>query len=148
MQTPSTLSIWLSEQALPLALIAAAVALILIVLAASAQSRRRRMNQVRHDVTEQSFVKELAVFGFDAQISGTTYRYLQDSQNIYFPIEASDLLDEDLGLDHEDLHQTIQDLLRLNSRLYMPGLKHTPLVDVEDLVRFIQASPRISNVAA
>lgn len=148
LQTPSTLSIWLSEQALPLIIIAAAIALILIVLAVSAQSRKRRMNRVRSDVTEQTFIQELAAFGFDAQVSGTTYRYLQNNQNIYFPIQAFDLLDEDLGLDHDDVEQTIQELLQLNGRRYMPGLKHTPLVNVEDLVRFIQASPRRSNVAA
>ncbi len=143
MQTPSTLSIWLSEQALPLAVIVVLLAFVMIVLTVSARNRRLKMNATRSGTNEDTFVESLLVYGFDPEISRTVYRYLQEKQNVHFPIEATDLLDEDLGLDLVDLDETVQDSLRLTRRVYQPGLKHTPLTTVEDLVRFIQASPRL-----
>ena len=148
MQTPSTLSIWLSEQALPLAIIVVLLALVMIVLSVSARNRRVRLNQSRAGTNEDTFVESLVVYGFDPQISRTIYRYLQEKQNVHFPIEATDLLDEDLGLDLVDLDETVRDVLQLTRRQYQPGLRHQPLVTVEDLVRFIQASPRLVERAA
>ena len=148
MQTPSTLSIWLSEQALPLGVIVALLALVMIVLSVSARNRRVRLNQSRSGTNEDTFVDSLIVYGFDPQISQTIYRYLQDKQNVHFPIEATDLLDEDLGLDLVDLDETVRDVLQLTRRQYQPGLRYEPLVTVEDLVRFIQASPRLVERAA
>jgi hypothetical protein len=58
------------------------------------------------------------------------------------------LLDEDLGLDMVDLDETVRDVFQLTRRRYQPGLRHTPLVTVEDLVRFVQASPRLVEQAA
>ena len=148
MQTPSTLSIWLGEQAGPLLIIAFLLAFVMIVLYVSARNRRARMNEARSGANEDTFVNSLIVFGFDPAISSRTYRYLQEHQNVSFPIEAGDLLDEDLGLDGEDIEESIHDLMNATGRLYQPGLKHEPLVTVEDLVRFIQASPRLSELAA
>jgi hypothetical protein len=148
MQTPSTVSIWLSEQALPLAIIVVLVALVMIVLSVSARNRRVRLNQSRAGTNEDTFVESLVVYGFDPQISRTVYTYLQDKQNVHFPIESTDLLDEDLGLDLVDLDETVRDVLQLTRRQYQPGLRHAPLVTVEDLVRFIQASPRLVERAA
>jgi len=148
MQTPSTVSIWLSEQAGPLALIAAFLALVMIVLFVSARRRRTRMNEARSGLTEDTFVESLIGYGFDPVIARTTYSYLQDVQNVAFPIQASDLLDEDLGLDLDDVEESIIDILALTGRLHQRGLRHTPIVTVEDLVRFIQASPRFSELAA
>jgi len=76
------------------------------------------------------------------------YRYLQEQQNVAFPIEPLDDLDHDLGLDSEDLEQTIRELLRQTGRENMPGLLSSPLVTVEDLVRYLQASPRQRFLAA
>jgi hypothetical protein len=148
MQTPSTLYIWLSEQALPLAAIVVFVALVMIVLSVSARNRRVRLNRSRAGTNEDTFVEALVVYGFDPQISRTVYRYLQEEQNVHFPIEPTDLLDEDLGLDLVDLDETVRDVLQLARRLYQPGLRHEPLVTVEDLVRFVQASPRLIERAA
>ncbi len=106
------------------------------------------MNEARSGLTEDTFVNSLIGYGFDPIIARTTYRYLQDKQNVAFPIQASDLLDEDLGLDIEDLEQSVHDILALTARLYQPGIRYTPLVTVEDLVRFVQASPRLSELAA
>jgi hypothetical protein len=148
MQTPSTLSIWLSEQAVPLAIILVLAALVMIVLSVSARNRRVRLNQARAGTNEDTFVESLGVYGFDPQISRAVYSYLQEKQNVHFPIEATDLLDEDLGLDLVDLEETVRDVLQLTRRQYQPGLRHEPLVTVEDLVRFIQASPRLIERAA
>jgi hypothetical protein len=148
MQTPSNLTIWLSEQAIPLAAIACFLAFVFAVLAISARNRRIRMNEARSGTNEDTFVDSLIVYGFDPEISRTVYRYLQERQNVHFPIEATDLLDEDLGLDVADLEQTQREVFELTRRLYQPGLRHTPLVTVEDLVRFIQASPRLQTQQA
>ena len=148
MQTPSSLSTWLGEQALPLALIVLLLAFVMIVLYLSARSRRMKMNEERSGVSEDTFVAFLATYGFDSNIARSTYRYLQDTQNVSFPIQAEDLLDEDLGLDSEDIRESVRDLLAINHRLHQPGLHHEPLVTVEDLVRFLQRSPRLTQLAA
>ena len=148
MQTPNDLSVWLGEQALPLALIVLLIAFVMVVLYLSARSRRMRMNEERSDLTEDSFVSFLATYGFDAKLARSTYRYLQEKQRVSFPIKAEDALDEDLGLDSEDIKESVLDLLAINNRLHQPGLHHQPLITVEDLVRFLQASPRLTQLAA
>ena len=148
MQTPSTLSIWLAEQAVPLAIIVALLGFVLIVLHFSARTRKAQMNEARSGVNEDTFVNSLLIYGFDPMIARTTFRYLQEKQRVSFPIEATDQLDEDLGLGLEDVEESVQDILKLNDRVYQAGLKHTPIVTVEDLVRLIQASPRTSAMAA
>ena len=148
MQTPSTLSIWLSEQAVPLAIIVALLGFIMIVLYTSARARRLKMNEARSGANEDTFVNSLLIYGFDPVIARTTFRYLQEKQRVSFPIEATDQLDEDLGLDLVDVDESIQDILKLTDRVYQPGLKHSPIVTVEDLVRLVQASPRLSEMAA
>ena len=148
MQTPSTTWIWLSEQAVPLAIIVAFIALVFIALYTSARSRQRRMNETRSHINEDTFVHSLLVHGFDPVISRTTFRYMQEKQRVRFPIEATDHLDEDLGLGLSDVEESVHDILRLTGRLYQPGLQDAPLVTVEDLVRLIQASPRLSELAA
>ena len=148
MQTPSTLSIWLGEQAIPFAVIVIILAFVMITLWLSARSRRLKMNEQRSGTNEDTFIESLVVYGFDPEISRTVYRYLQERQNVHFPIQATDLLDEDLGLDLVDLDQTVREVLQITHRVYQPGLRHTPIVTVEDLVRFIQASPRAIEQAA
>jgi hypothetical protein len=148
MQIPSTTWIWLSEQAVPLAIIVAFLAFVFSALYVSARSRRRKMNEARSHVSEDTFVNSLLIYGFDPVISRTTFRYLQEKQRVSFPIESTDYLDEDLGLDSADIEESVHDILRITDRLYQPGLKDAPLVTVEDLVRLIQASPRLSELAA
>ena len=148
MQTPSTTWIWLTEQAGPLALIAILLVFIMAVLAISARRRRSAMNQSRAGINETTFVNYLSAYGFDANIARTTYQYLQDKQRVSFPIAAGDLLDEDLGLDSADVDESVHDLMELNGRLLRPGIVTTPMITVEDLVRYVQASPRLSEMAA
>jgi len=129
-------------------MIAVLLAFVMVVLSLSARNRRIRMNEARSGTNEDTFVASLAVYGFDPRISRAVYSYLQEKQNVRFPIEASDLLDEDLGLDLPDLEETIRDVFQICQRIYQPGLRYAPLTTVEDLVRFIQASPRMVQAAA
>jgi hypothetical protein len=124
------------------------IVFIMAVLFLSARMRKTSMNRQREGLTEDTFVNGLVTFGFDAAIARTTYKYLQQRQNVKFPIKATDQLDEDLGLDSADIEQSVRELLTLNERQHRPGMLHTPLVTVEDLVRFVQACPRKNNVFA
>jgi hypothetical protein len=148
MEIPSTPLIWLREQVVPLAIIVALLAFVMIVLYTSARSRKARMNEARSGANEDTFVNSLLIYGFDPVIARTTFRYLQEKQRVSFPIEATDQLDEDLGLGVNDVEESVQDIMKLTERVYQPGLKHAPLVTVEDLVRLVQASPRLSEMAA
>jgi acyl carrier protein len=106
------------------------------------------MSQKRAGMNEYTFVNYLATFGFDADIARTTYQYLQERQNVSFPIDAHDQLDEDLGLDSTDINQSVRELLEATGREYRPGMLHSPLITVEDLVRYLQSCPRKGDVAA
>ncbi len=148
MQAPSSLSLWLSEQAGPLAIIASFLAVFMIVLNLSARNRQAQMRRARRGADESTFVSALVAYGFDAALLRFTYRYLQTTQGIRFPLEPADRLDEDLGLDGAAVERAVRDLLHQSGRRYQPGLRFTPLVTIEDLIRFLQASPRITARAA
>ena len=148
MQAPSSLSLWLSEQAGPLVIIASFLAFLMIVLNLSARNRQAQMKRARPGADESTFVEALVTHGFDAALLRFTYRYLRETQGISFPLEPADRLDEDLGLDGAAVEWAVRDLLQQCGRLYQPGLRFTPLVTVEDLIRFLQASPRITARAA
>jgi hypothetical protein len=149
MVTPDTLSIWLKEQAWPLGIIFALVAVAFVLLKLSAVRRHRMLSRQRSAVTEQTFVEHLVQFNFDPVIAGVTYRYLQEVQGIRFPILPSDKLDEDLGMDSDQVDQTVRDLVRSLQREETRALRHEPILNVEGLVRHLQASPRIKkNIAA
>jgi hypothetical protein len=148
MDTPDTLTIWLREQAWPIAIILGLVILAFIVLKISARRRHNALARERDGVTESTFANHLQHYGFDPVIAAATYRYLQQVQLVKFPILPGDQLDEDLGLDSEDINQTVREMTNHLGRQFNPGLMHKPLVTVEDLVRMLQASPRIVSVAA
>lgn len=133
---------WLRDQAWPVAFILAAALLVLAVLTISAFHRRSTLRRERSAVTEESFVEQLERRHFDPLICATTYRYLQDVQGIGFPILSSDLLDEDLGLDSEEVDQSLRELSSSLHRRMLPALRHEPAVTVEDLIRRLQAFPR------
>jgi hypothetical protein len=149
MATPTDLSIWLREQAWPLGILAAILLTTYLSLKFSALRRRRALNRERAGVTETSFAEYLAQFGVDAVLAGSVYRYLQEVQMVKFPILPSDALDDDLGMDSDDIRQTIGDLMAALGRDTNPALAHTPILTVIDLVRFLQASPALMryNVA-
>jgi hypothetical protein len=147
MSTLSTLGQWLGEQVVPLVFIGFAVLMGFALLYFSAQSRRAALVRDRSGKTEDTFAEYLAAYGFDPGIARTTYRYLQQMQQLDFPIVPRDDLDRDLGLDGDDLKQAVRDLLDEMGREYLPGLMDSPLVTVVDLVRYIQASPRRVQIA-
>jgi hypothetical protein len=134
--------------AVPLVCIGFALLVGFAILHVSAQRRRTSLVRNRWRRTENTFVYEMAGWGFDQEIARTTYRYLQERQNVGFPIEPMDDLDRDLGLGSEDLEQTVRELLRETGRAHVPGLLYSPLVTVVDLVRYVQASPRREFIAA
>jgi hypothetical protein len=142
MSTVFILEHWLGEQVVPLAFVGFAVLMGFALLYFSAQSRRAALVRDRSGRTEETFAEYLAAYGFDPEIARATYRYLQDVQQVDFPIVPKDDLDRDLGLDDNDVKQTVRDLLDEAGREYLPGLLESPLVTVVDLVRYIQASPR------
>jgi hypothetical protein len=144
MQTPTNLSLWLNDQVWPIGILIALIVLTYFALKHSASRRRAELARAREGVTEETFADYMAQFGFDRTITASTYRYLQQVQLVDFPILPSDKLDEDLGLDLEDVQQTLDELAAALNRQRYPGLIQTPIVTVEDLVRILQASPRVS----
>lgn len=132
----------LSDQWVPLIFIGFAILMGFALLYLSAQSRRAALVRDRSGRNEDTFAEYLAAYGFDPAIARATYRYLQQVQQIPFPILPKDDLDLDLGMDGDDIRQTVRDLLDETDREYLPGLLDSPLVSVADLVRYLQASPR------
>lgn len=138
---------WLGDQIVPLFFIGFAVLMGLALLYFSAKSRRSALARDRSGRTEETFVEFLAPYGFNSDIARATYRYLQERQQVAFPILPTDDLDRDLGLDENDVQTTVRDLLSQMGREYLPGMLDSPLVTVVDVVRYIQASPRRVAVA-
>jgi hypothetical protein len=134
---------WLGEQIVPVFFIGFAILMGIAMVYLSAHSRRASLARDRSGRTEETFAEYLAAYGFDPEIARTTYRYLQEYQRVTFPILPVDDLDRDLGLDGDAVNQTLRDLLDQTGRQYLPGLLASPLVTVVDLVRTIQASPRL-----
>jgi hypothetical protein len=143
--TPNTFQLWLGEQSVPLAIIFGCLLAGFLLLYMSARRRRSELVRDRAGITEKSFVSHMAAYDFDTNISANTYQYLQEVQLVDFPILPSDALDEDLGLDSDDVKETVRDLLIRTGRSFRPGILTAPIVTVEDLVRYLQASPRMEE---
>jgi len=142
MPTLFTIEQWLGEQIVPVFFIGFAILMGIAMVYLSAQSRRSSLTRDRSGLTADTFAESLAAYGFDAEIARTAYVYLQQVQQVAFPIDPRDDLDRDLGLDSDDVKRTVRDLIAESGREYLPGLLNSPLVTVVDLVRYIQASPR------
>jgi hypothetical protein len=142
MPTLFTTQQWLGEQIVPVFFIGFAILMGIAMVYLSAQSRRSSLTRDRSGLTADTFAESLVAYGFDPEIARTAYVYLQQVQQVAFPIDPRDDLDRDLGLDGEDVKRTVRGLLAETGREYLPGLLNSPLVTVVDLVRYIQASPR------
>lgn len=117
------------------------------ILCAKVAATRRRARSPREDgVSERSFTEYLESCGFDPKIAATTYRYLLEIQNVRFPILPGDALDWDLGLDEDQVGQTLSELATRLDRL--PARNSQLPITVEDLVRMVQFSPRCDEAAA
>lgn len=146
MLTPTTVSLWIEQQAIPLAFLLLVLGAGAGLLYLSASSRRRRLLRERAGLNEDTFVGHLATYDFDPQIARAAYRRLRQDHRIDFPILPSDALDEDLGLDDRDIHATVRAVLEETNR--RRGVLHGPVITVEDLIRYLQSSPRNVLVAA
>ena len=146
MSTLISVQQWLGDQIVPVFFIGFAILMGIALVYLSAQSRQASLVRDRSGRTEDTFAEFLAAYGFDPEIARTTYCYLQNVQRVAFPIVPMDDLDRDLGLDGDAVNQTLRDLLEESGREYLPGLLASPLVTVVDLVRTIQASPRLEYV--
>ena len=141
MFTPSTLQQWFAEQAVPLCFLSFALLMGVFLLYLSAVSRRSALTRRRAGRTEDSFVEELAAYGYDPEIAQMTYRVLRERLGISFPVEPTDDLDRDLGLDGAEQQQILEELLTAAGREYAPGLLSAPITTVAHLVRHVQTSP-------
>ena len=121
----------------------AAIVLCAVLLRVSAWARETAIRRKRRGVTQQTFTAQLEQYGFDPVITSATFRYLREVQLVPFPVLPGDDLDKDLGLSPEEIEQTVRDLSIGLRRRYSPGLQPLPLVTVEDLIRLLQASPRV-----
>ena len=140
-----TIPAWLGHSAWPLCLLLALIVACVLLLRLSAWYREHKLRRQRAGVTQETFTAQLEQYGFDPVITGSTFRYLREVQAIPFPILPGDDLEKDLDLTAEEIDQTVRDLTLALRREYSPGLQPTPLVTVEDLIRLLQASPRITK---
>jgi hypothetical protein len=143
-----TIPAWLGHHAWPLWLLLALVVACVALLRLSAWFREHTLRRNRAGVTQETFTAQLEQYGFDPVITGSTFRYLREVQAIPFPVLPGDDLEKDLDLTAEEINQTVRDLTLALRREYSPGLQSTPLVTVEDLIRLLQASPRVSKTGA
>lgn len=148
MVLPNSISSWVGRQAKPIELVLGVLVAGAILLRLSAWFRNHSLRRKRKGINQQNFTARLQQYGFDPVITSSTYRYLQEVQMVPFPILPEDRLDEDLGLGSVDVEQTIRDLTLALRREFSPGLTPSPPETVEDLVRLLQASPRISRHSA
>ncbi len=139
----TSITAWLGHHAWPIWLLVAVVVLCIVLLRLSAWSRERSLRHKRAGVTHETFTAQLQQYGFDPVITSSAFRYLREVQLVPFPVLPGDDLEDDLGLTPEEIDQTVRDLSTALRREYSPGLQPTPLVTVEDLIRLLQAEPRI-----
>lgn len=133
---------WLVEQIVPVFFIGFALLAGLALLYFSAQSRAAARRRDRAGQNEDTFVEQLAAHGFDDEIARMTYRCLEERTRVEFPILPGDDLDQDLGLDSDDVRETLMEVTARVGREYLPGLVTVPIVTVAELVRAVQGSPR------
>jgi hypothetical protein len=133
---------WLGQQIVPLLFVGFAMLMGVAMVYFSAQSRRASLARRRSGRTVDTFADSLAAHGYDPEIARLTYIYLEQNRHVAFPIDPLDDLERDLGLNSDEVDQSVRDLLNETGREYLPGLLKSPLVTVVDLVRAIQTSPR------
>jgi len=126
----------------------ALVVVCVLLLRLSAWAREYRLRRKRAGVTQQTFTAQLQQYGFDPVITSATFRYMREVQLVPFPVLPGDDLEKDLGLAPEDVNQAVRDLSIALRREYSPGRQPLPLVTIEDLIRLLQASPRIVRTGA
>ncbi|MHB1702305.1 MAG: hypothetical protein ACYCSN_19665 [Acidobacteriaceae bacterium] len=104
-----------------------------------------RLARERVDYDEDTFARDMAQQGLDPLLARSVYAYLRDVQKIAFPMMPEDTLDERLGIADRDLEDTILQCLLDAGREARPGLTVLPPATLEDLVRYVQDSPRLAD---
>ncbi len=138
----------IGHQFLPIGFVILGIVAAFVVFRLSTRRREKALFREREGVNEQTFTFHMQRYGLDARIASATYRHLQDVRRIPFPILPGDALEDDLGLSSEETQQTLAALARLLQRQPTIGLRSAPLVTVEDLVRLLQAYPRVKHCQA
>src|SRR5262245_44705094 len=133
----SGLGQWLFEQIVPVFFVGFALLGGVALLYFSAQSRKAARRRDRAGQDEETFVERLAAHGYDAEIAHACYRYLEERTRAGFPILPNDDLDRDLGLDGDDVRDSLRELTAKVGREYLPGLVTSPIVTVAELVRAV-----------
>jgi hypothetical protein len=141
MQTPDTLRAWMADQALPFGLLLAFLAAGLLVVFVSGLMRKSRLASHRAGRDEASFVNELLPLGYELRLCRSAYLYLKQEQQISFPILPEDRLDQDLGLYDTDVTDMVNHLLAVNGRTRDAHSPHASLITVQDVLKYVQASP-------
>lgn len=124
------------------------VVVCILLLRLSAWTREHRLRRRRAGITPETFTAQLQQYGFDPVITSSTFRYLREMQLVPFPVLPGDDLEKDLGLSPDDIDETVRDLATALHREYSPGFQPIPPVTVEDLIRQLQAYPRILRKGA
>ncbi len=120
----------------------------IVLLRLSAWAREHNLRRKRAGITQETFTAQLQQYGFDPVITSATFRYIREVQLVPFPVLPGDDLEKDLGLAPEDVDQTIRDLAIALRREFSPGQQPIPPVTVEDLIRQLQAYPRLVRSGA
>ncbi len=105
-----------------------------------ATSFRRSLRKAK-GISEQNFAEYLHGYGFDPQVAGTTYQYLEGIQDVRFPILPGDTLDWDLGLDEQRIEQAVLTLSARLGRESRAALAFSQPLTVQDLIRMVQEAP-------
>lgn len=140
-----SVSDFFNAQVGPLMAIAGFLLIGLTMLFLSGILRHRRMTAARHGEDVDTFVLHLTSYGFDPHIARETYEYLTTEEDVAFPVRHTDRLDQDLRVSDEETHRMIAHLLRKFHREAQPGMRHMPLITVEDVLRFVQACPIVAE---
>lgn len=144
----SSIPALLGHHAWPLWLLLAAVVVCILLLRLSAWTREHSLRRKRAGITPETFTAQLQQYGFDPVITSSTFRYLREVQLVPFPVLPGDDLEKDLGLSPDDIDETLRDLTAALHREYSPGLQPISPTTVEDLIRQLQAYPRILRKGA
>lgn len=139
---------WTGHHAWILWLLLAAVLVCILLLRLSAWTREHTMRRKRAGITQETFTAQLQQYGFDPVITSSTFRYLREVQLVPFPVLPGDDLEKDLGLSPDEVDETLRDLSAALHREHSRGLNPIPPVTVEDLIRQLQAYPRIVRTGA
>ncbi len=105
-----------------------------------ATSFRRRLRKAKGG-SEQDFTEYLRGHGFDPRVAAASYEYLNEVQDVRFPILPGDTLEWDLGMDDQHIEQAVLTLAERLGREGRAALLSVQPLTVQDLIRTVQDAP-------